>query len=131
MTDYSKAAKAKTEDPKHFKFITIPTRGHKPVIDWEYPEFQCLCPVSERHDQGIVKMRYKPNKKILESKSVRDYLAQWRNKRVWQEYATEEIADQLYKACNPEWLSLEIKWSPRGGILAKTSSKRGAISKIE
>lgn len=79
----------------------------------------------------MVRIKYKSNKKILESKSVRDYLAQWRNKRNWQEYATEEIANTLYKACEPEWFNLEIKWSPRSGISAKTSSKRGAVSKIE
>ncbi|MDI6708534.1 MAG: NADPH-dependent 7-cyano-7-deazaguanine reductase QueF [Candidatus Thermoplasmatota archaeon] len=129
MTDYTKAPYAKTEKPENPKLITIPCRARKPLIELEYPEFQCLCPVSERHDQGIVKIKYKPTKKILESKSIRDYLAAWRNKRTWQEYATEEVADQLYKACKPEWLVVEIAWAARGGILAKTISERGTVPK--
>jgi NADPH-dependent 7-cyano-7-deazaguanine reductase QueF len=49
----------------------------------------------------------------------------WRNKRNWQEYITEEIADVLYKSCEPEWLTVVISWSVRGGILAKTTAERG------
>ncbi len=125
MTDYSKAPETQVEIPEEVVLLTFPARAHTPLIEWEYPEFQSLCPVSERHDQGIVTIQYKPRKKILESKSVRDYLIMWRNKKNWQEYITEEIASLLYKACEPAWLTVTIKWSPRGGIAAKTTSKMG------
>jgi 7-cyano-7-deazaguanine reductase len=125
MTDYSKASEAKVEIPEEVEIITFPAREHTPLIEWEYPEVQSLCPVSERHDQGVVTIRYKPREKILEGKSVRDYLMRWRNKRSWQEYITEEIADLLYKACEPEWLTVTISWNARGGISARTSSERG------
>ena len=127
MTDYSKASDAKVETPEGVKLTTFPAREHTPLIEWEYPEFQSLCPVSERHDQGVITIRYKPGEKILESKSVRDYLMMWRNKRNWQEYITEEIADLLYKTCEPDWLKVTINWSSRGGISAKTTSKRGNL----
>jgi 7-cyano-7-deazaguanine reductase len=125
MTDYSNASETKVECPEGVTLITFPAREHVPLVEWEYPEFQSLCPVSERHDQGIITIRYKPIKKILESKSVRDYLMMWRNKKNWQEYVTEEIASLLFKTCEPAWLTVEIKWAPRGGIAAKTISKRG------
>ena len=127
MTDYSKAGAAKIELPKNPKLITFPSRGHQPVIEWEYPEFQCLCPVSGRHDQGIVRIKYQPDKKVLESKSVREYLTSWRNLRIWQEYVTDEIATLLDQTCSPKWLLVEIEWSNRGGIFAKTISKRGEL----
>ena len=125
MTDYTKASDAKVETPEAVLLLTFPARSHTPVIEWEYPEFQSLCPVSERHDQGIVIIKYQPRDKILESKSVRDYLIMWRNKKNWQEYITEEIASLLYKTCEPAWLTVTIKWSPRGGIAAKTTSQKG------
>ena len=125
MTDYSKASETQVEIPEEAILLTFPAGAHTPLIEWEYPEFQSLCPVSERHDQGIVTIQYKPRKKILESKSVRDYLIMWRNKKNWQEYITEEIASLLYKACEPAWLTVTIKWSPRGGIAAKTTSEMG------
>jgi 7-cyano-7-deazaguanine reductase len=131
MTDYTKAPYAKTEKVENFKFITIPCREHKPAIELEYPEFQCLCPISERHDQGIVKIKYKPADKILESKSIREYLSSWRNIKTWQEYATEEIANELCIACKPKWLTVEISWAPRGGIFAKTISERGTVPKAK
>lgn len=129
MTDYSKAASTKIETARKIKLVTFPVRNHRPVIEWEYPEFQCLCPISERHDSGIVRIRYQPGEKILESKSVRDYLASWRNMKIWQEYVTEEIADALHRACRPDWLIIEIEWSPRGGVFARTVSKRSKTSK--
>ncbi len=125
MTDYTRAPEAKVESPQEVEIITFPARDHTPLIEWEYPEFQSLCPVSERHDQGVVTIRYKPREKILEGKSVRDYLMMWRNKKNWQEYITEEIADLLYKSCAPHWLTVTISWNARGGISAKTTSRRG------
>jgi 7-cyano-7-deazaguanine reductase len=125
MTDYSKASDVNVEKPEGVEILTIPAMQHVPMIEWEYPEFQSLCPVSERHDQGTVMIKYQPKEKILESKSVRDYLMMWRNKRNWQEYVTEEIADTLYIACEPEWLIVSIKWCARGGIYAKTTSNKG------
>jgi len=125
MTDYTRASEAGVEKPENVRLLTFPARNHTPVIAWEYPEFQSLCPVSERPDQGVVRIRYQPKHKILESKSVRDYLIRWRNKKNWQEYITEEIAGLLYETCEPDWLTVDIQWSSRGGILAKTTSHRG------
>ena len=124
MTDYSKAREAKTEVPENVQLTTIPARGHRSYIELEYPEFQSLCPISERHDQGIVKICYEPEDKILESKSLRDYLTLWRNKRNWQEYITDEIAETVFNACSPVWVTVEINWAPRGGIYARTEARR-------
>jgi len=126
VTDYSKASEAKVETPEGLSLISFPAKGHAPLVEWVYPEFQSLCPVSERHDQGVVHIRYKPRERILEAKSVRDYLMMWRNKRNWQEYITEEIADLLYRACEPEWLTVTITWASRGGVAAKTVSQKGS-----
>jgi 7-cyano-7-deazaguanine reductase len=127
MTDYSVAAETKTETVENPNIVTFPSHGQATVVEWEYAEFQCLCPVSGRHDQGVVRLSYLTKEKILESKSVRDYFASWRNKRIWQEYVTNELANTLYNACEPAWLVLEIEWAARGGISAKTIAKRGEI----
>ncbi|HNR87984.1 MAG TPA: NADPH-dependent 7-cyano-7-deazaguanine reductase QueF [Spirochaetota bacterium] len=130
MTDYSKASTAELQTPR-YAFDTIEAKGHRPIVRWEFPEFQSLCPVSERQDQGTVVVTYRPQEKILESKSVRDYFFAWRNLKNWQEYVTEEIADALFAACEPEWLVVEITWAPRGGIFATTVARRGDRSSIE
>lgn len=131
MTDYSQAGQAPVEVPQNPHFDFIPVRGHRPVIEWTYPEFQSICPLSERHDQGVLTVRYCPKERILESKSMREYLREWRNLRNWQEYVTEEIADALFSSLEPEWLAVTIEWTPRGGIYARTLSRRGDESKIE
>ena len=128
MTDYSKASDAKVEIPEGITLTTFPAREHTPLVELEYPEFQSLCPVSERHDQGVATIRYKPKEKILEGKSLRDYLTMWRNKRNWQEYVTEEIADLLYLSWGTKSLTSAITWAARGGIVAKTTSTRGSTA---
>ncbi len=125
MTDYSDAAGAKLEKPEDFKFDFIPVKQHDLLIEWVYPEFQSICPISDRHDQGTLTLRYKPKDKLLESKSMREYLRLWRNLHIWQEHVTEEIADRLYNAIKPAGLIVEIEWTPRGGIYARTISKKG------
>lgn len=127
MTDYSRAEEARIEKVEGYAFDTIPAREHRPVIEWRYPEFQSLCPVSERHDQGELVLRYKPAEHILESKSMREYLSAWRNKLIWQEYVTDVIAGDVFDAIKPEWLTVEIQWTPRGGIYATTRAVRGNI----
>ncbi|MBN1755922.1 NADPH-dependent 7-cyano-7-deazaguanine reductase [bacterium] len=124
MTDYNAAQEAQIEVPEGVKLQTIPSAGKNPVIELSYPEFQSLCPVSNRHDQGKVTIRYKPSESILEQKSIRDYLASWRELHSWQEYITEEIATAIQAACKPEWLIVEITWAARGGIYVKTLAKR-------
>lgn len=125
MTDYSQASSAPVEKVEGYAFDTIPCRGSGLEIEWVYPEFQSLCPLSERHDQGTLTVRYKPKAKLLESKSARDYLRLWRNMRIWQEYVTDEIATALQGALDAEWLVVEIEWTARGGIFARTTAKRG------
>jgi len=125
MTDYSQASSAPIEMVENYIFDTIPSRGANIVVTWVYPEFQSLCPLSERHDQGTLTIRYAPRKKLLESKSVREYLRLWRNMKIWQEYVTDEIATALFSSIDPAWLDVEIEWTSRGGIYATTSAKRG------
>jgi 7-cyano-7-deazaguanine reductase len=125
MTDYSNASGANLEKPGGFKFDFIPVENHNLFIEWVYPEFQSICPISGRHDQGTLTLKYRPVKKLLESKSMREYLSLWRNLHNWQEQVTEEIADALYKALEPDALEVKIEWAPRGGIFARTVSKKG------
>ncbi|MBN2401401.1 MAG: preQ(1) synthase [Spirochaetes bacterium] len=125
MTDYSNASAAELQKPENFKFDFIPVKKHNLMIEWAYPEFQSICPVSGRHDQGTLTLRYRPREKLLESKSMREYLSMWRNLHNWQEQITEEIADAVYKVLEPAALEVKIEWAPRGGIFARTISKKG------
>lgn len=125
MTDYSDAASAELERPENYKFDFIPVKENNLTIEWVYPEFQSICPISKRHDQGTLTLTYIPGDRLLESKSMREYLTLWRNMRNWQENITEEIAASVFKALEPKGLKVEIEWTPRGGIYAKTVSRKG------
>jgi len=116
---------AKTQVPDNVELTTFPSNGKGTLVELTYPEFQSLCPISGRHDQGTVRIQYITDEKIMETKSVRDYLASWRTVRNWQEYITEEIAEKIYRNCGPKWLKVEIQWAPRGGVFSRTEAERG------
>ncbi|MBN2040712.1 MAG: preQ(1) synthase [Spirochaetes bacterium] len=125
MTDYSAAASAELEKPENYKFDFIPVKENTLTVEWVYPEFQSICPLSGRHDQGTLTLTYIPKDRLLESKSMRDYLTAWRNMHNWQENITEEIASSVFKSLEPKGLKVEIEWTPRGGIYARTVSRKG------
>ena len=42
-------------------------------------EFTCLCPITHQPDYATIKIRYIPDKSLVESKSLKLYLTSFRN----------------------------------------------------
>ena len=53
---------------------------------------------------------------LIESKSLKLYLQEYRNRGIFYEAATNQILDDLVAACEPNWMEIEARWSTRGGI---------------
>lgn len=79
-------------------------------------EFTCVCPVTGQPDFATIKIRYIPDEKLVESKSLKLYLTSFRNVGIFHEEAVNRIADDLIKLLNPRYLEVEGLFSVRGGI---------------
>ena len=79
-------------------------------------EFTCLCPITHQPDYATIKIRYIPDKKLVESKSLKLYLTSFRNHGTFHENAVNTIADDLIKLLEPRYLEVEGNFSVRGGI---------------
>ena len=79
-------------------------------------EFTCVCPVTSQPDFAKIKIRYIPDKFLVESKSLKLYLTSYRNTGIFHEEVTNRIADDLIKLLNPRYLEVEGIFSVRGGI---------------
>lgn len=95
------------------------------TIDITFPEFSCLCPRSGYPDYATIKIRYIPDKTIVELKSLKLYLNKYRNKYISHEEATNKIYDDLYNLLKPRFLEVIGDWNPRGNVktIIKVSSE--------
>jgi 7-cyano-7-deazaguanine reductase len=80
------------------------------------PEFTCLCPITGQPDFAHFVIDYAPGKWLLESKSLKLYLASFRNHAAFHEDCTVAIGKRIFKLLAPIWLHIGGYWFPRGGI---------------
>ncbi len=75
-----------------------------------------MCPVTGQPDFAGIQIRYIPDQLCIETKSLKFYLASYRNTRSFNEEITNRILEDLVKACAPRRMIVNGKFSPRGGI---------------
>lgn len=85
-------------------------------IRLESGDFTSLCPITGQADFAQLKIEYVPGRRCLETKSLKFYLASYRNKRAFNEEVTNQILNHLVRACAPREMIVEAKFAPRGGI---------------
>ncbi len=85
-------------------------------VSFDCPEFTSLCPKTGQPDFGLVKIRYIPDKRCLEAKSLKLYLFSYRNLSIFNEVAVNRIMDDIVDACKPRRIEVSGEFNPRGGI---------------
>jgi 7-cyano-7-deazaguanine reductase len=86
------------------------------VVTLKTDEFTCVCPATGQPDFAELTIRYVPDQRIVESKSLKLYLWSYRNEGVFHEHVTNVILDDLVKALDPRWCEVVAEFSVRGGI---------------
>jgi 7-cyano-7-deazaguanine reductase len=86
------------------------------VVRFAAPEFTSLCPMTGQPDFAHIVIDYIPRNWLVESKSLKLYLASFRNHGAFHEDCTLDIAKKVVALLNPEWLRIGAYWYPRGGI---------------
>ena len=85
-------------------------------IHFETDDFTCVCPVTGQPDFARIDIDYVPDRLCVESKSLKFYLASYRNERGFNEAVTNRILDDFVKACAPREAIVTAQFSARGGI---------------
>ena len=86
------------------------------VARFTAPEFTTLCPITGQPDFAHLVIDYVPAKFLVESKSLKLYLASFRNHGAFHEDCTVAIGKRLFSLLKPKWLRIGGYWYPRGGI---------------
>ncbi|MDX1614319.1 MAG: preQ(1) synthase [Candidatus Promineifilaceae bacterium] len=79
-------------------------------------EFTCICPATGQPDFAKLTIRYIPDAKIVESKSMKLYLWSFRDEGAFHEHVTNVILDDLVAALAPRWCEVLADFQVRGGI---------------
>jgi len=96
--------------------VPNPHRDVDYVTRFTAPEFTSLCPVTGQPDFAHLVIDFVPDEFLVESKSLKLYLAAFRNHGAFHEDCTVAIGKRIVEAIKPRWLRIGGYWYPRGGM---------------
>ncbi len=79
-------------------------------------EFTCKCPATGQPDFAKLTIRYIPDQRIVESKSLKLYLWTFRDQGVFHEHFANLLLDDLVAALDPRECEVVAEFAVRGGI---------------
>lgn len=85
------------------------------------PEYTSVCPMTGLPDVGCITITYVPDAKIIELKSLKYYLLQYRNVGIFYEHVVNRILEDLTAALEPKWMEITGDFTARGGITSSVS----------
>lgn len=85
-------------------------------VEFEMPEFTAICPFSDFPDFAVIKLKYVPNERCIELKSLKLYINSFRNIKIFHEHVINIILEDFVKACDPKQVEIEGDFHVRGNI---------------
>ena len=90
--------------------------GKEIKINFEIPEFTCVCPFSDFPDFATIRLAYTPHERCIELKSLKLYINSYRNLKVFHEHVINLILEDFVNACDPLAVEIEGDFNVRGNI---------------
>jgi 7-cyano-7-deazaguanine reductase len=90
--------------------------GNEIWIEFEMPEFTAICPFSDFPDFAVIRLKYVPNSRCIELKSLKLYINSFRNVKVFHEHVINIIREDFVEACDPLKVEIEGDFHVRGNI---------------
>jgi len=101
------------------------------VIEHVAEEFTSVCPKTGHPDFAVITVRFVPEARCVELKSLKLYLQSFRNEGIFYEAVTNRIAEDLAQVMEPRWLVLISDWRGRGGIRSRIRVCVGEVPSTE
>ena len=86
------------------------------------PEFTSVCPMTGLPDFGRIIIEYIPQTRIIELKSLKYYLLQYRNVGIFYEHVVNRILEDLKSVLDPKTIKITGEFTSRGGIDATVTA---------
>jgi len=98
-------------------------RGRDYEVELADPEFTSICPLTGAPDFGTITIRYVPGEKLLELKTLRDFLGEFRGREILQEEVVNEVLDQIVASAAPVRAEVEGVFNMRGGMTTRVVAR--------
>jgi 7-cyano-7-deazaguanine reductase len=109
--------------PEVLEAIPYQNKAKNTRVEISNPEFTSLCPKTGLPDFGTIRIKYLPDKYIVELKSLKYYFLQFRSAGIYYENLTPLILSHLAKVLDPLEMIVEAEFTARGGISSKITSE--------
>ncbi len=100
---------------------THPDRDY--AVQITIPEFTCVCPRTGLPDFGTIHINYVPDQYVVELKSLKYYMLNYRNLGIFHEEVTNRILDDIKETVKPRKVAVVGDFNPRGGIKTVVTSR--------
>ena len=85
-------------------------------VRFNCPEFTTLCPITGQPDFAEIRISYLPDRRMVESKSLKLYLFSFRSHGDFHEDCVNKIMKDLIRLMDPKYIEVTGLFTPRGGI---------------
>jgi 7-cyano-7-deazaguanine reductase len=125
-TDYTKELTSLGKSGAKFEGLeTFPKPPNVFHVVCVTDEVTAVCPKTGQPDQYTVEIDYEPERRCVESKTLKLYLQKYRNEGHFCEAFADIIARDIDAALKPKSVIVRITQKPRGGISIIASAMRG------
>ena len=100
--------------------------GRDYTITLETEDFSSLCPVTGQPDYAKIRIEYVPDRLCVETKSLKYYLASFRNTPSFNEQIVNRILEDLVAVCAPRKMAVRGAFAARGGLSLTVVAEHGA-----
>ena len=109
-------AKPPSMPSKQLDVFPNPSPKRDYAIQFQVPEFTCLCPLTGQPDFAHFTIDMVADRLCVELKSLKMYFWSYRNEGAFHEKVTNDILDDIVKVTAPRFLRIHADWYVRGGI---------------
>src|ERR671925_1419007 len=95
-----------TKPSKNLETFPNPNPDRDYEINFEAPEFTCVCPMTGQPDFATIRIRYVPDQKCVELKSLKLYLWSYRDEGTFHEDVTNIVLDDIVAAIDPRRIAV-------------------------
>lgn len=121
------AEQPKTPQEASLETFANPHPDREYVVRLTAPEFTSLCPITGQPDFATIIVDYVPDKRLVESKSFKFFLASFRNHGAFHEDCTVYIHNRLDEVMKPRYIRVVGLWYARGGITIDVVIQSGTL----
>ena len=105
-----------TAPSKELHVFPNPAPERDYVIQFQIPEFTCLCPLTGQPDYAHFVIDMVADKLCVELKSLKMYMWSFRNEGAFHEKVTNDILTKIVAVTQPRYARITARWYVRGGI---------------